>query len=402
MKILLRDSLARFTIYYTFFLDLMGYAVVLPVFAPLLFNNTTDWLTTYSYTLRCLLFAALLFIYAAAHGLGEPFFAKLAIAKGKKPVLILTTSISILAYAIMAFAFIHQSLTLLFIGRFLGGFAAGNCNFVAELSQKLILPQTNKIFALNWPSIAGGIGLICGPLTIGILVDEQIQTWFFNALPFWIMAVLAFVNVLLLSLIQENEIGKQEHSYLNPRENISSFLTFVKNPLVHNAGLSCFFFFLGWFSLLQFSSAYMFLKFNFSESALGFAFAILGVAWCIALFFTNKKFSLKVLLLLAGLFSFMVPFAHSLYLLFILLAIIVALCAIIWTNLGLFFKPNINAASAEENTIVFIYISCALAALLATIICGILLIAHYALIYVASSVCFFLSAGFLFNSRRYA
>ncbi|MDA0712885.1 MAG: MFS transporter, partial [bacterium] len=378
------------------------YAIVLPVFAPLLFGESTLWIDSYSYSLRCILFAALIFTYMFAHWLGEPCFSAFAMAKGKKPVLILTNSLGILAYVTLSFGFIHENLLLLFIGRFVGGFAAGNCNFVSELSKKLILPKTNKILPLNWASIAGGIGLIFGPLTVGILVDVEIQKWFFNALPFWLIASLTFINILLVSLIPDHEFESTETCYLHSPKSISNFLNFIKKPNLLYVGLSCFFFFLGWFSLLQFTSVYMFLKFDFSESALGFSFAIFGVAWCLALFLNQKNLSLKVLLLLAGLLSFMTPFAHSWRLYFTLVSVIVAISAFIWTNLGLFFKTLNSEDSSENGTIIFIYISCGLAAILATILCGILLMVHFTLIYVASSLCFFLSAAFLFNVRRCA
>jgi len=388
MSVSLKDFHRQLVAYFTIFLDLMGYAIVLPIFAPLFLSSHSGWLNNYSYETRCAFLVLLLFGYTFAHWLGSSFFSYLAILKGRRPVLLITLALTSLAYATTAFGFLHEHLALVYLGRFLGGFSAGNYSFFYKLQESVANPM-----------LAGGLGLIIGPLIVGILVDEALHVWFFNALPFWIMSCLTFVNLILVAVQKRTEDQTFAHfnTFLNLKESLKILFSQWKIKTWSRSCSAAFLFLLAWFSLIQFASAFLFMRFNLSESGLGFAFALLGVGWCAGQFF-RKLYALSFFILVAGLCIFISIFTENLISFLLFMAVVTIICSYTWANLGLFFKNVANEENADDITL-FVVLNITFAALLSTLLSGTLLLIDYRLIYVFVAFCFFISAFLNFTSR---
>ncbi len=392
-----QSVLSRFTMYFTFLLDLMGYFVVLPIFAPLLLSKTSPWQNFYSYEWRCGFFAFLIFIYAFSQWVGLPLLTSLTSLKGKKPILLLALSLCLLAYLVTAFGVLNHNLKLLFVGRLLSGFFSGN---------SYLLAGEKAADARIWPILAGSFGLLLGPLLIGILADASLHQLFFNALPFWLMAVLLLVNIALAAFLKESKNLPAPLQLIGFWGGFSSMFSFWKNMKWRLCCSSLFFYFVGWFIFIQFMSAYLLFEFQFSESAIGFSFAFMGVFWCLALFL-EKRTGLLLLntpqlfgyaLFILAFLSFLLIFFYQWSFFIVTAAVMISLFAYIWTHMGGFFNgfPEEDNADALSQ---FVYSCSVFSVMVSSIVGGIILICNFRWLYVVAGTCFLLS-GFFYTLRK--
>ncbi len=385
-----QSVLSSFTLYFTFLLDLMGYFIVLPIFAPLLLSDSSPWQFFYSYEWRCCFFAALIFIYAFAQWIGLPLMTSLTITKGKKSVVLLALSLCFFAYLITAFGVLNHNLKLLFVGRFLSGFFSGNA---------YMLSGEKSIDARIWPILAGSFGLLLGPLLVGVLADASLHELFFNALPFWLMAALLFGNIVLVAFLKEAGISPNPLRQIGFCGGFISLFSFWKNKTWRKQFISLFFYFVGWFTFIQFTSAYLLFQFQLSESAIGFSFALMGAIWCLTLFLEKRTglpvntphFFIGSLFVLALLSLLIFYFDQQAFFLIIVGAMI-SFFAYTWTHMGYFLILVKDEDMDDLNQLIY---SCSVfSVMISSLAGGAVLIFNFQLLYILIGTCFLLSACF--------
>ena len=161
----------------TIFLDLIGFGIIIPVqpfFAQMLGASPASvTLLGASYSLMQFLFA--------------PFWGRLSDKYGRRPIILIGVSSSVVGYLIFGLA---ESLVILFAARMLSGF--GNANIAA--AQAIIADITTKENRAKGMGIIGaafGLGFIFGPAIGGIAGQSGPQY------PAFIAAGLGALNLVL-------------------------------------------------------------------------------------------------------------------------------------------------------------------------------------------------------------
>src|SRR5215470_4271674 len=104
------------TILMTYTLDLVGYSIVFPVLAPLLLNPKLHYFAADApESLRTTLLGILFAIFGISQFFGAPVAGALADHYGRYKVFLWTIAMSIIGYAVMAWAVFIQSLSWLFV-----------------------------------------------------------------------------------------------------------------------------------------------------------------------------------------------------------------------------------------------------------------------------------------------
>jgi len=263
-------------ILFTVFLDLFGFGLVIPIFAPLFFAPEGVFPIYYSHTARAILFGVVLALYPFAQLFGAPFLGSFSDRVGRKKVLLSSLLGGLCGYMLFGFGIITHSIFLLSLGRILGGFMGGNIavvwSAIADVSSKKA-----KVENFGLIGVAYALGLIVGPLVGGKLADATLSTWFTLATPFWLAAFLSGVNILFVA-------WKFPETLRTPTFiSVDWFTAFRNIKRGYNMKnlrvlfIVIFFLFFGFNLFIQFFQVFLIEKFDFTESQIGDLFAYTGL-----------------------------------------------------------------------------------------------------------------------------
>ena len=177
---------ALFALFLTVFIDLLGFGIVLPIL-PLYaeqFGAKPDVAT-----LLVAIYSLMQFLFAALWG-------KLSDRYGRRPILLLTLSGSVIAYIGLGVA---NSSWILFVARGLAGGMAGNIS-TAQAYVAAITTPTNRSRGMGVIGAAFGLGFIFGPAIGGILTGTDPQNANFHLPSLFAagLSVLALLSTLIL------------------------------------------------------------------------------------------------------------------------------------------------------------------------------------------------------------
>src|SRR3989344_4516545 len=208
-------------------------------------------------------------IYSLFQFFFSPILGRLSDKYGRRPVLLFSTMINVLAYSVI---FLSHSIPMLIVGRILGGIGTANLSvvqaYVADTSQA---HERTKRMALIGSIFS--LGFIFGPF-VGGLAAAKINI---NA-PFLITAIFSLLNVVLIALVlPESNKTKQAHIKIEIL-NIKAIKEVLRPK---NMSFLIFVFFLANFSLallIGIMPLFSHQKFGWNEEHIGYFFMAIGVA----------------------------------------------------------------------------------------------------------------------------
>ena len=172
------------TIFFTVFLDMLGIGIIIPIIAPLLLNEDTPLLpASATFQERTFIMGLLISSFSIAQFFGSSVLGSLSDRFGRKPVLLASITGTMLGYSLLGIGIVTGQLWLLFVGRILDGFMAGNLAVMYSAIADISEPSSkSKNFGLV--GAAFGLGFVIGPFAGGQLANNQLVSWFNYATPF--------------------------------------------------------------------------------------------------------------------------------------------------------------------------------------------------------------------------
>ncbi len=244
-------------LFFTVFIDLMGFGLIipiLPIYAKEL--GATDTIVG----LLGASFSIMQFVFAS-------FWGGLSDKYGRRPIILISIIIMILAYVLFANATV---LWLLFVTRMLKGFGAANLS-VAQAYISDIVPKENLTKAFGIIGVAFGLGFIFGP-SIGGVINEYHGVRGVG----YFAAGLSVVNFVMAYFYLEETLHDRTQSVMlfpNPWKDI---FRFRGCPEISSLLTINFVFVLG-FSMMQITSTLLWAEhFGLSQLHIGYTFAYIG------------------------------------------------------------------------------------------------------------------------------
>ncbi len=268
-------------VYFTFFIDTLGWAIVFPIFAPY-FIARTD-LSAPLLTLG---------LFLMAFPLGQFFFAPVlggwADRYGKRRILALTVLLSFFGMALTAWSFQINQLSLLFFSRLITGCCAGNMSLCLACLADAGKTEHERTRYFGYLSMFAGVSFILGALAGGKLSDPEIVSWFSPAFPLWMTTILTGFNVLCIApwLLKDPHLHHAHHAamrLLKPIDNIMQALH--RNRVLY---FVYFLFLFAWSLLFQFTPVLVVEKYGFSGSDIGDLSIYMGFFWILGSIYLNK------------------------------------------------------------------------------------------------------------------
>jgi DHA1 family tetracycline resistance protein-like MFS transporter len=278
-------------IFFTIFLDLLGFGLILPVLTPLVLNNDAGIIPA-SFTLddRKIVFGLLLAIYSLSQFLSNSILGAISDRIGRRKTLIFSLIATLLGYVFLTGGIHAQSLILVFIGRIVPGLAAGNIaicySAIADVSDE---SNKTKNFALI--GVAFGFGFVIGPFIGGILSNPELVSWFNYDTPFFAAVFLSVINIILAYFYFDETLKEKNNKKINLFTGIQNINKAFLHPTLRSLFIVIFVYNLGFAFFTSFFMVLLVEKFNFKQQDIGMMYGYLGICVVFAQGFFVRKIS---------------------------------------------------------------------------------------------------------------
>ncbi|MBU3718187.1 MAG: TCR/Tet family MFS transporter [Actinobacteria bacterium] len=275
------------SVFFTVFLDLLGFGILIPVF-PLLISPGSPFRVTpesWSFTEGLIMLGWLQAAYPLASFIAAPILGQLSDRFGRRPVLALSIFGTALGYMLFAVGISTASIPLLFAARALDGFTGGNIA-VAQAAIGDISDDSNRARNFGLIGAAFGLGFIIGPYLGGKLSSPNTSfyglfdtpSWFGATTPFWFAAILSLTNcALILGAFPETLREKSAQTKLNVMRSVQNVITGFSSDRLRVVLASAFLWNAGFTFFTTFFGVYLRNEFGYSASQTGDYFAIVGL-----------------------------------------------------------------------------------------------------------------------------
>src|SRR3989344_6257087 len=208
-----QKKLSILPIFITVFIDLIGTTMLIPILAPLFLSSSILPLHT-PHEIRTLLIGVVAGFFPLAQFFGAPILGALSDKYGRKKILLLSLSGTLIARLVFAFGIITQNLPLIIIAPLIDGFTGGNIS-VAMSTISDVSHDSEKAKNFGLVGAALGLGFIIGPFIGGKLSDPTILPWFNFATPYLFTSILTAFNILLMSFTFKETLSQKISSHVN-------------------------------------------------------------------------------------------------------------------------------------------------------------------------------------------
>ena len=232
MKVLTRETVSTahpsrmslLPLYVVIFSGFVGYSLMITVFTPMIIKGETSMIAAGApMAHKTMLLGFLLSIYPLGQFIGSPIMGSLSDRFGRKPVLLISLTITTLCYGVVATALSFGNFAALTAGLLICGLAEANI-VTAQSAIADVVPaeDRNRFFGYIYMSVSSAF--IIGPLAGGKLADRSLSPWFGYPTPFWaVMVLLAILTVTTAIVFVETNPPETRHpvSYLEAFTNLA-------------------------------------------------------------------------------------------------------------------------------------------------------------------------------------
>lgn len=205
-------SLAKLTLLFVVFVDLIGQGLVFPIINTLIMEPSTGFLPAQtSIAQRHFDFGLVIGAFFLAWFLGVVYVAKLSDSIGRKNALLICLGGALAGYVITIVSLFANSLWLLILGRAITGFTAGNQPIAQAAMIDGSTDEADRDRNMGYIVTGISFGLVAGPVIGGILSDKaligrdaSLELPFYAALGLVVIAI-ALVLVFFKDIRQERE-----------------------------------------------------------------------------------------------------------------------------------------------------------------------------------------------------
>ena len=331
-----KRSRTLFAIYFAYFLDYFGYAIVFGLFGPLVLSSDFNMFSAETpLHMRHLLLGILFAVYPLMQLLFAPISGDVADHLGRKKTFFILGLGVMVGYFLSGVAIDSRSFPLLLISRVITGIFSSNRTICMASLSDIFKDEKSRSKAYGTIATLGGLSWIVS-IGIGGLFSKMLSP----EIPFWITTALAFLFLLTIRFLFSETIEKRESFSFDPLKGVKNITSCFKIEGLGRLYLYYFVMMLGWGINLLWLNPYTISKYRVSEEMLFGLLASTGITWSLGSSLINQSLikrhhtkkvaligtvGLMVLFLLCSIVNSFIPFA-----IFALLASIFG--ALAWTN----------------------------------------------------------------------
>lgn len=275
-------------------IDGMGIGLVFPIVGPLFIDKGGIVSTAMSIFWRDFWYGITLASFPVLMFFGAPFLGDLSDHIGRKKVLLICLYGTALGLLVSSYGIAAKSLVWLVLGRAFAGFLCGS----QALAQAAIVDMSTseqKATNLSLISLASCVGFAFGPFLSGALVTQTLVSKYGFIAPFFVAALLAFLNGTVLLFTFNETFYPKLAQKLHITKGLDVFISAFTNKGIRLLALVYLIAELGWAIYFQFVPLYLIKKYSYTGGQISHLMTFMGVLFGVTLLwivrFTNKYIS---------------------------------------------------------------------------------------------------------------
>jgi MFS transporter, DHA1 family, tetracycline resistance protein len=267
-----------FPLYFTVFLDMLGIAIVYPIFLPVLLDPEAHFFALGTLdSVRIKTVSILLMSYPLMQFLSAPLIGAISDRIGRYPTLLVSIVGLAISYGLCAFALQMEHLVWLFAGRAIGGIFSGNISLCLSSIADVIPQEKRRSKYFGYVSFLSGLAFIVGPFFGGVMSNGS---WGLNpATPFWIVTFLAVVDFICAFMLFEETLAKLKKTAFSLLDGVRDIFRASSEPKLRRLFLFYFLFLLSMEIVFLFLSGLLDCCYKLSRFEIGLFFAYTGLLW---------------------------------------------------------------------------------------------------------------------------
>lgn len=295
MKTSAKTKFTFVSVYFTFFVDNLCWAVVFPIFAPY-FLDTGSVLFSPDTTVgtRSMMLGFFLMAFSLGQFIGCPLIGEYADKHGRRKALAVSVFFTLIGVCITAFSMQIYNLYFLFAGRLITGIFASNTTVCLSCISDLSKSEKARAHNFGTLSMLAGLSFLVGAFLGGKLSDPTLSSYFTPTLPLWLAAGLTFINFLFIIF------GFKETTKIHPSVRFHFLEAFIhikvalQTKRIKRIYTVYFFFIFAWSILFQFIPLLTVEKFFYTSSNIGDLALFMGICWAIGSGYLNQMLTRKM------------------------------------------------------------------------------------------------------------
>lgn len=290
-----------FSVYFTFFVDNLSWAIVFPIFAPYFLDpGNTLFSQEVSFGTRSMILGFFLTAFSLGQFIGAPLMGEYADRYGRKKALLFGIFFTLVGLLISALSMKNQHLIVLFFSRLLTGLFASTTTVCLSCISDLSETQKQRVKRFAKLSMLAGLSFIIGAFLGGKLSSPSINPHFSYHTPFWIAGLLTFANLLFVLWGFQETFAIDAKVRFRLFEAFRNILIALKTPKIKRIYFIYMLFLVSWTILFQYTPVLMVQRFSYTSSRIGDLSIFMGLCWAIGSGYISKlllrRFSTGVVL----------------------------------------------------------------------------------------------------------
>ena len=264
-----------------FALDNLCISVVLPIFTILLLQSHPN-ISHLGATLseRYLDLGWLIAAFPIGMVLGALLIGYVADSRGRKAAFVTTLVGEIFGTLCTIVGFFEKNYYFLLLGRAISGFFAGNITLCLATMADVSPPGEKRAAHFGLLGVVGGLTFVAGILLGGLLSNQTLNLYFTPTLVFSVILLLTLINIVLISLFYDETYEKHPilHSPFELRHIFKYYFVY-------------FFAIIGWFILIQFLNADIYVRFGGTKMEMTWMLVASGIIFSLGTGLFRKRLS---------------------------------------------------------------------------------------------------------------
>ncbi len=259
-------------------IDCMGFGFIFPVLTPLFLHGHHAIVpANISVPMKDFLYGLVVAVYPFCMFFGAPILGDLSDKIGRKRVLLICLLGTAIGYLISGVGVAINSFSLLMLGRIIDGLTAGSLALAQAAIADISTDETQRAKFMGWMMLAIAGGQVLGPLFSGLFSDTALSGWFTHSLPFYLAAVLSFINTVWLVMAFKETYQVNDYASFNITKTLYSYRNIFTMKGVFSLSIIFLCMQIAWSFYSQATPAYLQHTFSFGNFQLGLFSSVLGI-----------------------------------------------------------------------------------------------------------------------------